>query len=92
MAKKLQAILNKAKGNYYILAIYKVNALFDFFNIVNGKFRTPKIEALYRLIDWLNGHGKFDYIKKLPLENSPILSNSWLAGFSDCDSTFLVAY
>lgn len=88
----LNGTLNKGQGNYYVLSVYKLSCLYDIAKAVNGKFRTPKLEALYRLIDWLNGHGKFDHIKKLPLENSPILSNSWLAGFSDCDSTFLVAY
>lgn len=31
--------------------------------------RTPKINALYRLIDYLNNNGQ--NIKKLPLDNSP---------------------
>jgi len=33
--------------------------------------RTPKIEALYRLIDWLNARSKDGFkISKLNLENS----------------------
>lgn len=50
-------------------------------NCINGKFRTPKYETLCKLIDYLNVKG--DNIIKLPLDNSPLDSNAWLAGFID---------
>jgi hypothetical protein len=57
-------------------------------NSINGKFRTPKINSLHRLIDFLNEKG--DNIVKLPLDNSPINSNAWLAGFIDSDGSFTI--
>lgn len=84
LAKKLEGTLNKTSGNWYVLSIYKLSALHELAKLVNGKFRTPKIEALHRLINWLNYYGKFEKINILPADNSNILSNSWLAGYSDC--------
>ena len=54
--------------------------------------RTPKINALYRLIDWVNGHsGPQDTtIPKLPLNTDPIESNAWLAGFIEGEGCFQV--
>ena len=59
LVKKLEGTLNKTAGNWYVLSIYKLSALHEFAKLVNGKFRTPKIEALHRLINWLNNYGKF---------------------------------
>jgi len=58
-------------------------------SLINGKFRTPKIEKLEKLIIYINKNG--DKQKKnpfylLPLDNSPLDSNNWLAGFSDGDA------
>ena len=57
--------------------------------MINGKFRTPKIEALHRLINWLNNKDKFEILKLLPLNNSDIFR---LAGFSDSDANFYFSY
>lgn len=51
--------------------------------------RTPKINALYRLIDWLNIRFDLDIDKK-DKDISNIDSNSWLAGFIDADGHFSV--
>ena len=42
--------------------------------LINGYMITPKINALYRLIDWVNDHsGPQDTtIPKLPLNTDPI--------------------
>ena len=92
LAEKLSGTVNKAQGNYYVLSIYKQSALHYLCKLINGKFRTPKIEALHRLINWLNNKNKFEILKLLPLNNSDILSNSWLAGFSDSDANFYLSY
>ena len=92
LAKKLEGTLNKTAGNWYVLSIYKLSALHELAKLVNGKFRTPKIEALHHLINWLNNYGKFEKIKILPADDSNILSNSWLSGYSDCDSNFLISF
>lgn len=61
--------------------IYTINA-------VNGKFRTPKIIDLHRMIDFLNTKG--ENIKKLPLDSSPLNSNAWFAGLIDSDGCFSI--
>jgi hypothetical protein len=52
--------------------------------------RTPKIEALQRLIIWLNRRANTN-ISLLPLDTSNLGCNSWLAGFSDADAYFQVS-
>ena len=66
--------------------------------------RTPKIQALYDLIDWLNlrqnsdsSTGGLDIkdpapktIVKLPLNSEPLDSSPWLAGFIEGDGSFQV--
>ena len=53
--------------------------------------RTPKIEALYRLIDWLNKNRNSN-ITKLPLDNSPLSDNAWLSGFIEADGNFYSSF
>ena len=43
--------LQKSKGNYYLWEIQDIKGLICMTNLINGKMRTPKIEALHRLID-----------------------------------------
>lgn len=51
--------------------------------------RTPKIEALYRMIDWLNARStlsklqsnKPELLTKLAQDTSPLEDNPWLTGF-----------
>jgi hypothetical protein len=46
IAQKLQATIKKAKGNYYVLSVYKQSALYDLAKLVNGKFRTRSAASL----------------------------------------------
>lgn len=92
LANKLKGTVNKAQGNYFVLSIYSLSALHAFSQLVNGKFRTPKIEALHRLITWLNKNRQFESLALKPLDDSNIISNGWLAGFADCDSNFLITF
>lgn len=50
--------------------------------------RTPKIESLHRLIDWLNNRPNNENLPKLGLDFSAIGSNSWLSGFIEADGNF----
>lgn len=61
--------------------------------LLNGNMRTPKIEALHRLIDWLNARST-DGLKvtKLALDKTSLASNSWLAGFIEADGNFYCEY
>jgi len=52
--------------------------------------RTPKIHALWNLIDWLNLRFKDLYMVKNPIDNSPLISNPWLSGFIEADGHFSV--
>jgi len=63
--------------------------------LLNGRLRTPKIEALHRLIDWLNARReRIDELKlsKLGLDNSPLESNPWLTGFIESDGNFYCGF
>lgn len=82
--------INKNK-TYIIYSIQKHNELVNIVNLINGYFRTPKIEALKRLIDFFNENLKEkdnEIIIFKGLDQSPIDSNGWLAGFSDSDGNF----
>lgn len=57
--------------------------------------RTPKIEALHRLIDWLNARSETtspeienQQISKLGLDDSNLGDNPWLSGFIEADGNF----
>lgn len=97
-AVKLQQVLGcgfiqkPKKGNYYLYEIQNIAGLLKLANLINGKMRTPKVEALNRLIDWLNNKNVNDEkIVCLELDSSNLYSNSWFAGFSDADSYFQIS-
>ena len=82
--------ISRKKGvNAYILTINNFEGLILIANLINGYMRTPKIIALYRLIDWLNVRFDLNIVKK-DKDTSNIDSNSWIAGFIDADGHFLV--
>lgn len=102
----------KSDRGYVLWEIQDIFGVYYIAKLINGYMRTPKIEALHRLIDWLNEYiyknksyqeaafpirkptlnilKKISYLEKLELDNSPIESNSWFAGFSDADSNFSI--
>lgn len=89
----------KKDAGYVIWQIQDLQGVLKIINYINGYMRTPKIEALHRAINWFNSHNqtqnkkieKFESnIKLLPLDKSPINSNSWLAGFTDADGNFSI--
>lgn len=98
LAEKLQQVLGcgfiqKPKnGNYYLYEVQNIAGLLKLAKLINGKMRTPKVEALNRLIDWLNNkNADKTPIVCLGLDLSSLDSNSWFAGFSDADSYFQVS-
>lgn len=95
--------LSKKKGaNAYVLTFNTRQTILLIVSLINGKMRTPKIKALYDLIDWLNLSQKFNTFKrdlidspcnsfiKLPLSSMSLESSSWLAGFIDGEGSFQV--
>lgn len=84
-----QGSLTRKKGkNAYVLTINNYNGLLLIVSLINGNMKTPKIFALFDLIDWLNK--KFETINfiKLPLNNQILSENAWLSGFIEADGYF----
>lgn len=92
LAEYLQTILggnfriNKTK-NYIIYSILKLDEIIELAQLINGYMRTPKIEALRRLFNFLNENYNMSLVIK-ELDDSPLESNSWLSGFTDAHGNF----
>ena len=94
LAEKLLRILGggfivKRKTNSVELRFSHKQTLCQIIELINGKFRTPKIDQLYKLVDWMNKKHSMN-ITKLPLNDSPILKDSWVSGFIDADGCFYI--
>lgn len=94
LAEKLLSYLGKGtivkrKTNSVELRFSSKKTLCRIIHLINGKFRTPKIDQLYNLIDWINKKYSMDIIK-LPLNESSILNDSWLSGFIEADGNFYI--
>lgn len=82
--------LSKKKGvNAYIFTINNNEGLILLLSLINGNMRTPKIHALWKLIDWLNLKNDLNILKK-PLNTSSLDSDAWLSGFIEADGHFAV--
>ena len=96
LAEKLLKFLGKGyiikrKTNSIELRFSDKITLYKIINIINGKFRTPKIDQLQKVITFLNTKYFMD-INRLPLDSSLLNLNSWLAGFIDADGYFYIRY
>nr|QBG64931.1 LAGLIDADG endonuclease [Cordyceps cicadae] len=94
MYEKLKEILNtgiiyRETGGICRYSITNSEAVINVINLINGKFRTPKIVALHKAIDNLNRWRNYNVLK-LPLDTSSLDSNAWLAGFIDTDGHFSI--
>lgn len=83
--------LARKKGvNAYVFTVNDKIGLLLLVSLVNGYMRTPKINALWKLIDWLNMKDpNLNYIKK-PLNTSPLITDPWLSGFIEADGHFAI--
>ena len=64
-------------SNYIDLLFQDLNSIQTIAVLLNGNMRTPKIEALYRMIDWLNAKYKDKpEIVKLGLDST---ASPWVA-------------
>lgn len=97
LADKLASITNagtvyaKPNAGHVLWQIQKTEDVIKIINLINGFMRTPKIEALHRAINWYNTYDILvPHIECLSLDNSPINSNAWLAGFTDGDGNFSI--
>ena len=82
-------LYNKTQQGCVIWHIQKIEDVIKIINLINGYMRTPKIEALHRAIKWYNDNYNI-IIEPLGLDQSPINSNAWLAGFTDGDGNFSI--
>jgi len=82
-------VYHKLNAGYVLWQIQKKEDVKKIICLINGYMRTPKVEALHRAIAWFNKFEKTS-LNYLSLDNSPIDSNSWLAGFSDGDANFSI--
>ena len=83
------SIENIEKNNAVKYIIRGKYNLFSILYLINGKFRTPKIEKLHKLIHYINNNWiciEEQFLPLMPLDNSLLCDNSWLAGFSDGDA------
>lgn len=69
------------------LTIKKRDILINLVKLINGHFRTPKIEALHRLIENLNKYSS-ESIPLLGLDQIPLGESAWLSGFLEADGYF----
>jgi Uri superfamily endonuclease len=96
----------KPERGYIYWQISDIEGVYKISCIINGYMRTPKHDALIRVINWLNDYinknknsnfiktkeiiNQINIINPLPLDNSPIDSNNWLTGFVDADGNFSI--
>jgi hypothetical protein len=84
------------KRNMVRWMIQDLKSVANIINSINGKLRTPKINGLHDMIDFINSNpaqlqfGDGGKIVKLPLDTSPLESNAWLSGFIDADGCFML--
>lgn len=80
-------IVHPKNSSYINLLFQDVKSIQKIAVLLNGFMRTPKIEALHRLIDWLNARSNVK-LPKLGLDNSSLGSNPWLSGFIESYGNF----
>ena len=86
-------IVHPKSSNYIDLLFQDVSSIQKIAVLLQGNMRTPKIEALFRLVDWLNARSKSNVkLLKIGLDNSPLGSNPWLTGFIESDGNFYCGF
>ena len=86
---KVGRIIDRSRAGHYLLQILAKEEVLKVINLINGKMRTPKIEALHRAINYINNVDNLS-IPLLDIDNSTIDSNNWLSGFTDADGNFSI--
>ena len=74
-----------------MLTVSPIKGLIHVVSLINGELRTPKINQLYLLIDWLNKNHNSN-LTKLPLKSGLLSKDSWLSGFIDADGSFSIQH
>lgn len=82
------SLIRKKGVNAYILTINNQVGLFKIVQLLNGNMRTPKIQSLYRLIEWLNNKDSNLNLSILPVCSRPLNEDAWLSGMIESDGHF----
>ena len=88
LAKKIISVIGggklfiRANGKSCKITFKKYNILLKVVQLINGYMRTPKIEALHRLITRLNSKHNTN-IPLLGIDTTPLKDTSWLAQARD---------
>jgi len=84
------SLIRKKGVNAYVLYINNHEGILKLVQLLNGNMRTPKINSLYNLIDWLNNKNPELNLSKLPLNFKSLSNDAWLSGMIDSDGHFSV--
>jgi len=91
LAKKIISVIGgvfiRAKGKSCRITFKKSDILLKVVQLINGYMRTPKIEALHRLITRLNSNHNTN-IPLLGIDTTSLNKSSWLSGILDADGSF----
>jgi hypothetical protein len=79
-----------ATANAYVLYINDQKGILNLVNLLNGNMRTPKINSLHKLIDWLNNKNPNLNLSKLPIDTKSLNKDAWLSGIIESDGRFSV--
>jgi hypothetical protein len=84
------SLIRKKGLNAYTLYINDQKGILNLVHLINGNMKTPKINSLYKLIDWLNNKNPNLNLTKLPLNTDPLNNDAWLSGMIESDGHFSV--
>ena len=86
------SLIRKKGLNAYVLTvgINDQKGILNLVNLLNGNMKTPKINSLYKLIDWLNNKNSNLNLTKLPLNTDSLKNDAWLSGMIESDGHFSV--
>lgn len=84
------SLIRKKGINAYTLYINDEKGIIKTVKLLNGNMRTPKINSLYKLIDWLNYKNSNLNLIKLALNTNSLKNDAWLSGMIESDGHFIL--
>jgi group I intron endonuclease len=84
------SLIRKKGLNAYTLYINEQKGILNLVKLLNGQMKTPKINSLYKLIDWINNKNPNLNLVKLPLNTDSLNNDAWLSGMIESDGHFSV--